>query len=362
MSGAKVSYQLRPNKYVERQLFVELLTYLGKFLDIHNYLYISMGGRLLEDFKLVHSRLNLSRMMSIEGDNITYGRQQFNLPLEHINCEMMESRTLVENFEEYTANYGESGVIVWLDYAAAKKRGQQLSEFSTLVSKLRKFDVVKITLNASLKSLLAVSDDLENEGKSLCELSVQEKGFRKLQKQLGDLLDGELTVADLTSAMLPVILADSVRRAAVAGNESDRSTFVEPLAVFLYNDGYHDMLTITSILLPYDLLSTSHPGDMDNEARAHAVTERFRSKTRLDTWPFLASDWPDVHRILIPDLSVKERLKIHEDLRSNKGKLTAVSKALPFRVGDDKEDLTEEAVEMYAKFYRYYPNFLPVLL
>ena len=34
----------------------------------------------------------------------------------------------------------------------------------------------------------------------------------------------------------------------------------------------------------------------------------------------------------------------------------------PFRIGDDTEDITAEAIEMYTQFHRYYPNFLPVVL
>ena len=139
--------------------------------------------------------------------------------------------------------------------------------------------------------------------------------------------------------------------------------FVEPLTALVYNDGYHDMLTVTSIVLPYSLGGDDAAArELDEGTCAKAAVTAFRRQTRLDAWPFLANDWPEVRRISIPDLSVKERLKIHECLRDHHGDLDAVDRDLPFRIGDDLEDATKEAIEMYANYYRYYPNFLPVNL
>src|SRR5262249_50692170 len=139
------------------------------------------------------------------------------------------------------------------DYAASRDRGKQLSEYATLVAKLRAYDVVKITLNSSYKTLVTTGIDFEPPDRDDIDLAPQEKGLKKLQRQLGDFLNKELTPADLTSQKLPEILADSVSRAARAGSESDRSTFIEPLTVLVYNDGQHDMLTVTSVILPYSL-------------------------------------------------------------------------------------------------------------
>ena len=98
MSGAMVPYHIRPNKYVERQLFIELLSHVDKVVPIVDYLYVSMGGRLLEDFKLLHGRLNLLKMMSIECDEVTYQGQLFNCPMGHIDCRRMKRRRADRRF------------------------------------------------------------------------------------------------------------------------------------------------------------------------------------------------------------------------------------------------------------------------
>ncbi|SIO62111.1 hypothetical protein SAMN05444166_6950 [Singulisphaera sp. GP187] len=361
MSGAKVPYQVRPNKYVERQLFIELLTHTGKITDLQNSVYISMGGRLLEDFKLVHSRLNLHKMMSIEIDAVTLGRQDFNCPLDLIDCRLMTSGDLVETFDDYIEEYKDASVIVWLDYAKASERGRQLSEFSTLISKLRAYDIAKITLNASLRTLGQenTTDRLNQQTKNM---SFMEKQFSKLKGQIGDFLDEKLTPDDLNSLVFPNILSDAVGRAALNGNESDRSTFIEPLAAFVYNDGYHDMLTVSCIVLPYESLESTSHGAQQGEDPARAVLDVFNRQSGLNRWAFRANDWQDVRQIYIPDLSIKERHQIHDDLKRYKGDFAKVLKSLPFRVGDDEEDLTEETLKMYWKFYRYYPNFFHVAI
>ncbi|MGA7495891.1 MAG: O-methyltransferase [Isosphaeraceae bacterium] len=359
MSGAMVPYHIRPNKYVERQLFIELLSHVDKVVPIVDYLYVSMGGRLLEDFKLLHGRLNLLKMMSIECDEVTYQGQLFNCPMGHIDCRRMKSAELIEDFDSLLSKYEAANTVVWLDYADPKHRGQQLSEFSTLVSKLGSYDIAKITLNASLRTLVATGGEAEQHA----DETAQERGLRKLKGQLGDFLDKALTPSDLNASYLPIILADSIGRAALQGIASDRSNFVEPLAAFVYNDGHHNMLTVASIVLPYHRAAQATAEDeADQAARARLTWESFRRETRLERWPFLANDWQDVKRIRIPDLSMKERFWIHDCMKTEGRQLDVTNNPPPFRIGDDTEDITAEAIEMYTQFHRYYPNFLPVVL
>ena len=119
-----------------------------------------------------------------------------------------DERGIIEKFETNTAEYGDTGVIVWLDYASSKDGGKQLSEFANLIAKLRAYDVIKITLNASLKTLVTSGVDVDPQDKAEVDLAPQERGLKKLRRQVGDFLDKELTAQDLTSQMLPRILAE----------------------------------------------------------------------------------------------------------------------------------------------------------
>ncbi len=44
MNGAEIPYQLRPSKFIDRQIFMELLSRLIQVRGPENYIYISMGG------------------------------------------------------------------------------------------------------------------------------------------------------------------------------------------------------------------------------------------------------------------------------------------------------------------------------
>ncbi len=69
MSGGGVSYNLRPNKYVERQLFVELLRMVMSGSNFDNWVYVSLGGPQLEDHRLVHHQLNFRYLVGHATNN-----------------------------------------------------------------------------------------------------------------------------------------------------------------------------------------------------------------------------------------------------------------------------------------------------
>ena len=82
--GSQPFYHLRPNKYVDRQIFAEVLKSLSRNIEIQNYMYIGMGSYMFDDFKLLHNTLGIEKMCSLEADSITYKRAVFNKPLKCI--------------------------------------------------------------------------------------------------------------------------------------------------------------------------------------------------------------------------------------------------------------------------------------
>ena len=64
MSGSSLPYRLRPNKAVDRELFLSLLMRLTPKLGLEKYHYVGLGGPFLEDFRLLHSRIGIGRKRS----------------------------------------------------------------------------------------------------------------------------------------------------------------------------------------------------------------------------------------------------------------------------------------------------------
>ena len=128
MSGSTIPYQLRPNKAVDRQIFIDLLTKLNKWIDISNSQYIGFGSFVLEDFKNFHFQLGIYKMTSIEIDVETFKRQKFNQPLTCIDLQMMSSGDFISGYQQNN----DDTAIFWLDYTNPSDLRNQIEEFQNL--------------------------------------------------------------------------------------------------------------------------------------------------------------------------------------------------------------------------------------
>src|SRR5258708_31145042 len=166
MSGEKIPYHLRPNKFVERALFVDILAHINRQSPISDYLYVSFAGSYLEDFKVIHSAFGNRKMLSLEQTDWVYQRQQFNAPYGCVRCTNKTSQQFITDYADILNSFGNPQVLIWLDYAAADKIREQLTEFEAIVAKLKRLDILKITVNASPSSLDGASEadnDLEEQ-------------------------------------------------------------------------------------------------------------------------------------------------------------------------------------------------------
>src|SRR4051794_20931063 len=85
-TGSSLPYRLRPNKAVDRELFLSMLTRLAPTLSLEKYQYIGLGGAFLEDFRLIHARLGIRRLTCVESEEAVHKRQLFNRPIASIDC------------------------------------------------------------------------------------------------------------------------------------------------------------------------------------------------------------------------------------------------------------------------------------
>ena len=119
-SSPGAGYKLRPNKAVDRELFLSLLTRLSAPLAIENYHYVGLGGAFLEDFRMVHARTGITRMTSIDDDEQTHLRQLFNRPVESVKC-------IHSSLEDYLDETEFGGpVILWLDFTDPRQIQSQI--------------------------------------------------------------------------------------------------------------------------------------------------------------------------------------------------------------------------------------------
>lgn len=339
MNGrAWVKYDLRPNKAMERYLFVELLRMLGTEWPISDYSYYGLGGCGFEDFRLIHLQLGISRMFSFEKDEDTYKRQKFNKPFKCIKICNKDTGHFVDEAEKYKV--GEKSSIIWLDYDEANKRMDQIQELRRLIPKLKEKDVVKITLNANPRTLFDsqyFACDNSGPKESLSDKEVRERRLERYKRDIEQRYRrSSLSEEDMKVANFPKVLLYALRIVAEeASKETGRK--IEPVASFLYNDLWHQMLTFTGIVKSDTAPTETLPSPVLN-------------------WEFRMKAWESYNHIVLPEFTTKEKILIDSllPLKSINNAMKTIKKhKLPF---------SEKQIEEYSKCYRQYPDFRQILL
>lgn len=332
MKGEQVAYNLRPNKFVERQLFVELLTKVCTEPP-EQYVYVSLGGPQLEDQRLVHQRLGLKKLVSLEADSVIHKRQLFNRRPFFIKCWHKSTEEFVKDFDNFTNSYSEEEFIIWLDYAEASARREQVIEYETLLNKLKDGDLIKITMNANPKTLGEIRSGENHE-------DAQKRRVEVLQEQLEDYLPETPEHTEMTNSGFAPILCSVIETASLKAVEDDSRSQPIPLAAFVYQDGPHQMLTVTVRRTP------------------KREVDSFCENIQSQGWKYLPSNWKKVTKINVPNLTITERVYIEKLLFSECNK--QIHDKLPFRFHENSEK-SLEILEEYAAHYRRYPSYFEVV-
>ncbi len=326
-AGTSIPYHLRPNKAVERGMFIQSLRKINKYLNISDYRYIGFGGPFLEDFKTLHHELKISDMVCIEIDQNVRLRQQFNRPLSCIDfLDKPYSATDFIGAHDFDKNS-----IVWLDFVSFKDLNHQLSDVSRLLTKLCHGDIFKVTLNANSANL-GTPEELEN----MTEYRLQK--FKELVTS--EFEPHSLKEDSMISKEFPRTLLKALNRAVAKGMASTSQYEAIPISAFVYEDG-QKMLTATGIVL-------------DKNKK-----KEFFEKTHLDTWPYFSPDWDTPKNITLPALSARERLQVEQMLPN--GTYDEIRACLGFYIGS-RESEAKEQMENFMSYYRSFPWFGKVAL
>ncbi len=323
--GSSLPYHLRPNKAVDRELFLSLLSRLARKLPIEDYQYVGLGGPYLEDFRLVHGRLGVSRMICVETEHEVHKRQVFNRPIFSIEC--VHSR-----LEDYLDEHDfEVPAIVWFDYTKPKDITSQIVRFARTIGTVPLGSVLRVTLNANPASLgkpppeeISVEIDGEASGDRARKPTTQEWRLARFKERLGSLFPSELTA----EGMISKTYGPSLLRVVKLAVEKEVLSFRDRRIVWALGTHYADgQLMVTAALV------VSPAGDT-------SIDEL------LEGWEFFST--PDEpHRLALPALSTLERLTMEasDDARSKLGF------DLP------RSEMGEDPYLIFKKFYRIFPHF-----
>lgn len=324
-SGSSLAYRLRPNKAVDRELFLSLLTRLSTALSIEKHHYIGLGGPFLEDFRLVHGRLGLKRMTCIEAEEDVHKRQVFNRPNSCIEC-------LHQTLEEYLDGHDFDGpAIVWFDYTEPRGITSQIERFAQTIGTVPLGSILRVTLNANPTSLgkpdpseLSVEVDGQASPDRSTKPTTQEWRLARFRERLGGLFPNGLTADGMTFKNYGASLLLALKLAV----EKEALSFHDRKIVWALGTHYADgqpMVTAALLICPY---------------------EDVTSESTIKEWEFYSTpDQP--HRLDMPALSTLERLI----MEANDDPQAKLGFSLP------TSDMGEDAFQSFKRFYRIYPHF-----
>lgn len=315
MNSAKyINYDLRPAKFVERKMFVDVLNNIIG-VNSYEYQYIGLGGLFFTDFKLFHKELSISKMISVEGGSkIDFKRIEFNNPFNFIDVIEGHTTDLLDDDEKINL---EEKSIVWMDY------DNYLQEFmfediTHIFKKINCGSVYIFTCNSILKN---------SDGKTY--------SLDELKEEYGGYVPYELTQKDLTDNNIHNVIVEMIQRHVVETLTDRKSIAGDNLKAYpLFKIKYAErggapMLTYALVL----------------EEEGIDIVDKYS----LSNFDFVIQRGKtDFFEIELPNVSYIERKLID---KTNKNKTRPITK---------KSAVDPSEIERYRKLYKYLPSYFDV--
>ena len=325
-SGSSLPYQLRPNKAVDRELFLSFLSRFAAMLKLEKYGYIGLGGPFLEDFRLIHARLAIKEMVCVEAEENVHRRQLFNCPVDCIDC-------VHSTLEDYLdSNEIEHPSIIWFDYTEPGGITDQIERFSRTVGEVPIGSILRITLNANPTSLGKPNpDEITTEDGPIEERqggkkNLQEWRLERFRERMGTTMPSELDPEDMTFKRY----GRSILRALSLAVDRHVIGLPDRKVIWVLATHYADgqpMVTATLVVL----------GEEEDKGL---------SNESIEEWEFYSTP-NDPLRLDMPALSALERLC----MESSYDPRSALGFELP------KTEMKEDPFLAFKRFYRVFPHF-----
>jgi len=167
-----------------------------------------------------------------------------------------------------------------------------------------------------------------------------DKRYEQIRSRLGtQFMPDGIEPQQMTEEGYPPILCEAFKRVVGAGIRESPDLLFQPVGSYVYKDSLQ-MITIMGIVL------------------RRADVEQFLVSTDLRNFDLAGLDW-DVKRIEVPDLSLREKLRLDRTLFADTA--LEVQNVFGIPLAEDSDE-SMKMIESYMKFYRYYPNFHPVVI
>lgn len=351
-------YHLRLNKAVDRFMLVDILRCFTK-TELKKYRYLGLGGPFLEDIKLLDSFFPSLRTISFEANDQIFRRQKFNRPTRLVRLEYGDMITKIEEYSN-----GNNPLIVWYDSTQATN--EIFDGFISLLGHVSNRSIVRVTMRIARrevppekKLMMSLTSALRTRISGLAcakaeRLALEQDVERIVKEQIED-LTAQKSELDSISRYLPSnykqllneengllrVLFKAIHRAVVEVFPSGCGRTFRLLNASYYSDNTK-MLSVTGAVL----------SDFEEDI----FMKRFKGTV------FESAKWDSTPmEIDMPILTPKERLCLNAIMPVCRDPGKRLCKKLGFEI-DTKPGKSESEMEMYNKYYRYYPMFAKVAL
>ena len=326
------AYHLRPNKAVDRAIFLEMLHAFESKSSLSRYTYIGLGGPFLEDFRLIAQAFPKMKMISIEEDEEIYKRQKFHQCARNIKL----INSTLEDFlsSEFPTDHP---TISWVDYTSFEKAS--LLEISTIARTTVPLSMLRVTVRAASPLYKEMKLQFMRPEQMPAVKAAEFKQFVKKYRQRFNVQDvayddSLFTWNNFTEQNYPKLISNLLFSVITAACSSPKTYL--PLHSVMYSDGTIMLSTTGLICLEED---------------KQKLTEHF--KARCD---FFSSDYNNVEMIDVPMLTTKERLHLEGEIPASDPNGATVISRLGYFV-EENEIVNRHKIKQYEKYNRYYPYF-----
>lgn len=319
-----VNYVLRPAKNIERKMIRDLLSRLFPFGGTESYRYIGFGAKYFADFALFHRCLHIDDMISIEGGAFSQKVYEFNKPFKCINMMYGTSNEVLPKLKY------DKKVIVWLDNDKNLSKSV-LSDLCTIISRSLSGSLIIVTYKSDPPKI----DQLKkkyNTGDTHGLIR------RALVEQLGEeyipvgIIEDGLSKWTNYSRVLAKIIKNSVDEILSSinmGKDENQVKHCQQLMYFDYKDNA-EMSTLVYIV--------------------HNSCDRIKiDECHFETFDFVRQNL-EPYKIDVPCFTYKEMSSLYANMPLDIAQIDTS--------GIDLEIFPREDVLRFAKFYKYFPNFL----
>lgn len=322
------NYSTRPNKHVDRELFVDLVGRSLSGTQISRCAYVSMGGPQMADHIAMYRRNGITKLYSFDTDENVVLRQRFNAPTHQTRCEVHAAAELPALLDDIGGSLDVDYLICWLDYTGTGGRGAQLADFQALLQKLSAGDVARIALDASLPAerlKAGLPEALRNQQMPAMNAL--------LSQEFGEYHPEDFELASLTD--VPRYLSTCI----------------------------HHLCDRVSALHPVDgpqfrpMLQTYYVDSLPMFTATILVQDPHGEPQPPDGFSYLANSWQDIEFLEVPELTAREKSFLDRLLDQDTEALTA---ELGYDIARAAQVPRQWA--SFKKFHRFLPQFQHVEL